>query len=153
MDLDIKIRLAEHTDAESISQIIRRALKENNSKDYSAEVIERLCRTFAPQDVVAMMQSHMMFVALRGQQVIGTASLDGDTVRTVFVDPDMQKRGVGHHLMLTVQRAAVNAGSPVLFVPSSITAEPFYAGLGYRVLRHEFRGDEKTIVMKRSILP
>lgn len=36
-------------------------------------------------------------------------------------------------------------------VPSSITAEEFYAALGYQNIRDEFHGAEHTIVMEKRL--
>ncbi len=36
-------------------------------------------------------------------------------------------------------------------VPSSITAEEFYAALGYQNIRDEFHGAERTIVMEKRL--
>jgi hypothetical protein len=38
-----------------------------------------------------------------------------------------------------------------LSVPSSITAQAFYQHRGYVVVREEFHGDERTIVMEKSL--
>jgi hypothetical protein len=50
--------------------------------------------------------------------------------------------------MAEVEEAAHAGGVTVLTVPPSVTAEPFYAGLGSS--RH-YHGDERTIIMQRSL--
>ena len=60
----------------------------------------------------------------------GTASLDGNVIRTVFVAPDAQGHGVGKRLMATVEQTTRDLGMRMLTVPSSVTAEQFYAKLG-----------------------
>ncbi|MFC3322398.1 GNAT family N-acetyltransferase [Mesorhizobium cantuariense] len=55
-----------------------------------------------------------------------TASLDGSVVRSVFVDPELQGRGIGKRLMAEVEEAA-HAG-----------------GVSYH-------GDERTVIMERSL--
>ena len=39
-----------------------------------------------------------------------------------------------------------------LTVSSSITAEGFYRKLGYSVLRNEYYGEERTIIMEKKLL-
>jgi hypothetical protein len=41
----------------------------------------------------------------------------------------------------------------VLRVSSSVTAEAFYAWLGFTVVHETFYGDERTIVMERVLSP
>ncbi|WP_292449493.1 GNAT family N-acetyltransferase [Mesorhizobium sp.] len=43
-------------------------------------------------------------------RIVGTASLDGRTVRSVFVDPELQRRGIGKRLMAEVEDAAHGDG-------------------------------------------
>jgi hypothetical protein len=53
--------------------------------------------------------------------------------------------------MATLQSVAQAANIEVLRVPSSITAETFYFKLGYRKIRDEFHGAERTIIMERRL--
>jgi hypothetical protein len=39
-------------------------------------------------------------------------------------------------------------GIDILSVPSSVTAEAFYAHLGFKAVRDAFHGDERTIIME-----
>ena len=36
-------------------------------------------------------------------------------------------------------------------VPSSVTAQAFYAGLGFQKVRDQYHGEERTIVMNLSL--
>lgn len=98
-----------------------------------------------------MLTQRKVFVAVVNQQLIATASLDGAVVRSVFVEPDHQGEGIGKQLMEVIHIAAVETGIGVLQVPSSITAERFYASMGYQKVRDEFFGDERTIVMRKNL--
>jgi predicted N-acetyltransferase YhbS len=69
----------------------------------------------------------------------------------VFVAPEKQFKGIGRALMGSVEKEAKTAGIEVLTVAASITAEPFYAKLGYEAVRDVFYGDERTIVMERRL--
>lgn len=55
--------------------------------------------------------------------------------------------------MAMLQSVAQDAKIEVLRVPSSITAEAFYFKLGYRKVRDEFHGAERTIIMERRLTP
>ncbi|AZC36892.1 acetyltransferase, GNAT family [Pseudomonas chlororaphis subsp. piscium] len=86
-------------------------------------------------------------------EIVGTASLDGHVVRSVFVAPERQGQGVGRQLMAELERQALGAGITQLTVPSSITAEGFYANLGFRTLREQYHGEERTLIMQRELTP
>jgi ribosomal protein S18 acetylase RimI-like enzyme len=59
------------------------------------------------------------------------------------VDPELQGRGIGKRLMAEVEEVAHAGGVIMLTVPSSVTAEAFYAGLGFKAVRDSYYGDER----------
>ncbi|MBR0801355.1 GNAT family N-acetyltransferase [Bradyrhizobium jicamae] len=146
------IRRAIEADANQISAVILRTLRETNAKDYTDEIIERVERSFSPSAVLQLIDKRTVFVATVGGSIIGTASLDGSVIRTVFVAPNAQAQGIGKLLMAELERAARDRNIPSLTVPSSVTAESFYARLGFRVVRDSYYGDERTIIMERSLI-
>lgn len=146
-----QIRLAREGDAEAISRVIVAALRQTNARDYSPDIIDRVAENFSPAAVLRLLGSRTVFVAVEGATVVGTAGLDGAVVRTVFVSPSAQKQGIGSQLMAELERAARANGIAVLSVPSSITAQGFYARLGFEVVEDNHHGDERTVVMRRSL--
>lgn len=149
--MECQVRPATSEDAVAISRVVIAALHESNSQDYSPDVITQVERNFAPDAVSALLGKRKVFVALLSENIIGTASLDGDVVRSVFVDPEHQGSGIGRQLMEVIHAMAAIAGIEALRVPSSITAESFYATLGYQKIRDEFLGAERTIVMEKQL--
>ncbi|KTC22875.1 acetyltransferase [Pseudomonas putida] len=146
-----QVRQALETDAPAISRVIVQALRTSNSQDYSPAVIARVEQSFSPEALLGLMARRQVVVAQLGGQVVGTASLEGDVVRTVFVAPDRQGLGIGRALMLHVEELAGASGVQALRVPSSLTAQAFYARLGYAVVREVVEGEERTIVMARAL--
>jgi len=149
--MDCTIRLARDGDADDISGVILRALRETNAKDYTDEIIERVERSFSPDAVRELIGKRTVFVAILGGRVVGTASLDGSVVRTVFVAPGVQARGIGKLLMAEIERTARARNVASLTVPSSLTAETFYARLGFKAVHDSYHGDERTIIMERLL--
>jgi len=149
--MDYSIRPASLDDAKGISRVVLSALRETNASDYSEAVIARVAQHFSPETVCGLLAQRLVFVAVHDESVIGTASLDGRVVRTVFIDPRWQGRGIGRALMAEVERVAVERRVAVLSVPSSVTAEPFYAKLGFVSVRDIYEGEERTIVMERPL--
>ncbi|MCV9937704.1 GNAT family N-acetyltransferase [Boseaceae bacterium BT-24-1] len=146
------VRLARSDDAAEVSEVIVSALRETNAKDYSEAVIQRVEQSFPPEAVLDLMERRTMFVAMLKGRIVGTASLDGRVVRSVFVEPKSQGLGVGRLLMAQVEQAATEGGVEILAVPSSVTAEPFYTKLGFRAVRDSYHGEERTIVMERALI-
>lgn len=150
MTTEVEIRRATAGDAEAVYEIVLRALRETNARDYPASVIDRLVLTL-PEGVASKLEEWHAYVAVVDGGIVGTGSLSGKTVRAVFVHPEYQGRGIGTKLMDAVENAANAEFEGILGVQSSITAQPFYAKRGFKVVREAFYGEERTIVMSKDI--
>jgi predicted N-acetyltransferase YhbS len=151
MSMTVTIRLATTDDAAAISSLILRALNEVNIKDYGPALIAEQSANWTVGGVVAKMQDRITYVAIGGNDIVGTAAFDGQQARTVFVRPDWHKRGVGAMLMRTVEVLAIERGLDRLSLLSSITAQGFYQRLGYGPVRDVFHGAERTILMEKQL--
>ncbi|MCJ2373786.1 GNAT family N-acetyltransferase [Pseudomonas sp. RGM 3321] len=149
--MNVKVRPARTADAGAISRVVLAALRTSNARDYPASVIERVQLSFSPAAIDRLMQQRRMFVAVSGEVVVGTASLEGQVVRSVFVDPDRHRRGIGRLLMAELEHVAREAGLELLIVPSSLTAQEFYTALGFRLVREHQEGVERTLIMERQL--
>jgi len=147
----ISIRSAVLSDAEAISRVIIQTVQEINAKDYSPAVIEEVINNFSPSRVVEQIKIRQVFVATQLNEIIGTASLEQNTVRSVFVLPSMQRKHIGLMLMQYLEKTARKQSIHCLIVPSSIAAENFYLKLGYKSLHDEYYGEERTIIMEKHI--
>ena len=146
-----EIRIGSADDAEAISAVIVAALRQTNATDYPPAVIERLVHAFRPDGVRALMARRLCLVAVLDGRIAGTASLEESAVRSVFVDSAVQRRGVGRQLMAEIERVAIERGTGLLDVQSSISAEPFYARLGFTAVREHRFGEERTVIMRRRL--
>lgn len=118
-------------DAEGLSRLILRTLRTVNIQDYSSEAIEALAPSFTPEKLIAASKQVHMIVCLEGEDLVGTASLDGDRVRTVFVDVERQKGGIGRQLMVSLEITARGKNLDRVELYASLSAEGFYRQLGY----------------------
>lgn len=149
--MDCLIRIATSEDATAISRVVIGALRETNAQDYTPAIIEQVEQSFSPQAILSLLTQRQVYVAIIDDHVVATASLDQDVVRSVFVDPFHQGRGVGKQLMAMIQSTAVSRGAKLLRVPSSISAVGFYTSLGFIKVRDQFHGAERTIIMERRL--
>jgi N-acetylglutamate synthase-like GNAT family acetyltransferase len=146
----IEIRRATERDADGISRVVIRALRETNAKDYPPEVISALVSNFSPEKVAFLIANRQVYIAIAHRIIIGTASLHGSVVRTVFVDPDHRK-GIGAKLMDVIESLARASSITRLSLRSSLTAHEFYKKLGYVPVREELHGQERTIIMEKQL--
>lgn len=61
--MECTIRPAREDDANEISAVIIRALRETNAKDYARETIERIEHSFSPSAVLELIGKRTVFAA------------------------------------------------------------------------------------------
>src|SRR3954452_6809777 len=148
--MEILIRRATAGDAEAVHRIVLLALRDTNARDYPPSVIDRLVLTL-PDKVASNLQTRCAFVASVDGRVVGTASLNGQTVTSGYVHPDYQGRGIATKLMDSLENVANTQAHRTLSVQSSVTAKKFYAKRGFRLVREGSFGEEPTILMSKDI--
>lgn len=150
--MDCLIREGVKADALAISRLIIDTLQESNAQDYSSDVINQVELSFSPQAILRLLTQRKVFVAILKNQIIATAGLDQDVVRSVFVEPAHQEKGIGRQLVTRIQVIALSEGFNLLRVPSSVTAQGFYTSLGFKKIRDVFHQSERTIIMSKRLV-
>jgi len=129
----MKIRKATKKDAERISKIIIRNLKEVNSKDYSKGVINNLISQYSKKDILMYMKESYIIVVEDSEEILGTGRLKDDWILDVYVLPEYHRKGIGKLLMEKLEGIAVKNNYSEVKLPSSKTAINFYNKLGYNL--------------------
>ncbi|MFV3306640.1 GNAT family N-acetyltransferase [Pseudomonas sp. NY15181] len=97
--------------------------------------------------MIELLQQRLVFVAILGDEIVG----DGNAVRSLFRAPLQQRKDIGQALLTRIEKVALERGIEALLIPSSLTAESFYAHLGYRVVREQLHGEERTLIMIKTL--
>ena len=127
----IVIRAFEPRDAEAVSALIQRTMRESNSRDYPLDRLQPLIDYFSPEKVRRLGQERVCLVAEANRQLIGTAALEGAELATFFVLPEYQGQGIGRRLLAAIEELARTQGLTHITVDASITGAAFYARMGY----------------------
>ena len=136
-------------DAEILSRLIIRNLQLVNIHDYSREVIDALIPTYSPERIRHTADKTYTIVCVDGEDIVGTALLDGDRVRNVFVDVDQHGRGIGRLLMAELEAHALENKLPRIYLHSGLTGEGFYHKLGYKTIspiEHDLDGVPLSLI-------
>jgi len=148
---ELVIRSAGEVDAQAIAELCQRAIRETNAADYSADIIERLINDFGAAEVARRMTDRKVFAAFDGEALVGTISLGSDKVHSVFVHAGLQRSGIGRRMMAFIEDIARGEGRRALALSSSLTAVPFYAGIGYIEAGREARQEVATVLMVKLL--
>jgi N-acetylglutamate synthase-like GNAT family acetyltransferase len=135
--------------AEAVSCLIRRNLREVNSRDYSEKFIEDLVEYFSPETLQEKASEQYILVAIDDDgRIIGTAALanfgtaEAPTYYavSVFVLPEWHREGIGTRLMQAIEAQARALQAQRIAVRAAISAKGFYQKLGY-----VFEDDEEVL--------
>ena len=147
------IRVAQAHDADAIGRLVRASIRETLAIHYSSALIAKQCDVWSAAHVGRLMQSpdRVMLVAARGDEIVGTACLCGNSLRKVFVDPKYQRAGIGRRLIGRVELTATSRGVDTLHVQSTVNAAAFYAQLGFRFVDTADVQGEPFVLMQKNL--
>jgi len=136
MSANVKIRLAEPSDADAIATVLYEAFgvyREN----YTPEAFEVV--TPNAETIVTRFTEGPQWVAEIDDQIVGTVSLttepEGLYVRSMAVSPSVQGKGVGHVLLNAVNEFANASEHDRIFLHTTY----FVPGAGEMYAKHGFR--------------
>ena len=145
------IRDARPDDAPAISALVQHTVRISNSRDYPAEAVAFIVANFAINKLAPRLAQRDVFVCERGDRIVGTISLGGDRLRSLFVWPELQKGGIGARLVAHLEGHARLKGVRELKLSSSLTARGFYERLGYRLIEREENDGVSTFLMVKAL--
>jgi putative acetyltransferase len=113
------------------------------ANDYPASVIEAWAPPITEERLRRFLENRDGEIRLTGHihgRVVGIGALvvSKAELRACYVLPSAARNGVGTAIVAEIERLARQHDVRELHLQSSVTAEPFYAALGYRV---EARGE------------
>jgi GNAT superfamily N-acetyltransferase len=146
-----EIRRAAPVDAQEISRVILRTLHETTARDYPPHVITAVAESFSPERVAEKLKIRKAYIAILDGAVVGTASLEGCVIRSVFVDPTYQGNGIGARLMDVLEGLAREDAVTTLSVPSTITAGPFIVSVALSSYAMNLTGMNEQLSCKRIL--
>jgi GNAT superfamily N-acetyltransferase len=135
--MELQIRTYQPGDDRRLADMVKRCLVQVNSRDYSSQVIDRLCLYYSPERFIELSRRRRIYIAGSGSNVVGTVSREDNQVNTMFVDPDWTGHGIGRQLMRHIESLAAQEGHDTMETEASITAHNFYRRLGYIDLHEE----------------
>ena len=145
------IRPAKETDLANLSQLIARSVNTLNASDDSAEDLAFICAKHDEANLLRHLMRREVLVLEIDNKLIGTGSLEGDRLHSLFVEPNIAKMGHGRTLVDHIESLARSKGVSLLKLSSSRTAVLFYEKLGFQKLNFEPREFAPTWAMEKPL--
>jgi len=136
--MPVIIRPLQGADARRFLEVHHQSVRGLAANDYPQNVIEAWAAPITDERLQRFLQNRdgeiRMIAELDGAPVgIGALVVASSELRACYVVPSAARRGIGTAIVAEIERIARDHGLRELHVESSLTAEPFYAALGYRV--------------------
>jgi N-acetylglutamate synthase-like GNAT family acetyltransferase len=157
--VNFEIRDATANDATVVADLFHNTILNVNVGDYSVAQVEAWAGP-APEPemwsrrIAEDSRTRKMFVATTEEEVVGFAELEVDGhVDTLYVHHEYQGCGIASALLDSIEAEARRLGLGRLYTEASITAEPFFRGKGFSMVRPqlvELRGQTfRNFVMEK----
>ncbi len=141
------VRRAQTKDATDIAKLIARALAaENTGADSTAALKSGISRNL----VIRRLARWHVLVSEHEGTIVGTAALEANRVRMVFVDPARHRQGIGSALLTSLSELARRNKLSALEVFSAPGAVQFYTSHGYLPVGNFTDRGQTTLLMRAT---
>lgn len=135
--------------AKEVSKIILRNLKEINASEETPQEIQRLCKSYAPKEIIKSSKESPCIIAINEKnKIVGTGKLFFNYICGVYVHPDSHRQGIGSKIMSHLERQARKKRYKEVFLSTTIYALPFYKKLNYIIIPGL---NDRDIIMKKVL--
>ncbi|MFO0889943.1 MAG: GNAT family N-acetyltransferase [Isosphaeraceae bacterium] len=131
--------------------VVERAVRVAFAGCYAPAMIDRLVEFAARGGLARSAAFGTMLVATQADRPVGTASLEGAWIHSVYVAPDRWGRGIGRALMAALEREARSSGRVEARLLASLPSEGFYQRVGYRTIDAHDLGVGRMIEMAKDL--
>lgn len=145
----IKIRKFRKGDEKPLSKVVRKILREFNSKQYSRDLIEDLCNQYDEDFFLTNSNRDYIAILEEGQKMIGTGRLEEDFVKDIFVIPKYHGKGLGRSIVQRLEKEAKKKKTAKLKVPAGKYITGFYEKLGYSLSRDKLNSKTSVLMEKK----
>ena len=118
-------------------EMIQRTIQVSQKNIYPPGLIEKFCHKYDLEKFKVKVQEIEYFIAVDSslQKVIGIIGLKENELRTFFVDPEYQGKGVGRLLYNMLEQLARERQIKKLFLYGGSIGEPAYLKFGFKKIK------------------
>lgn len=130
---DFIIRYALPDDAADICHVHHSAVKAIQKGLYEESILNAWIAAVTPDNITKgiNLKNGRWFVAGMQEKVIGFAALESERIRSLYVHPDCQNKGIGSRLLEKLESEAALKNIKTIFLNASLNACKFYESHGY----------------------
>ncbi len=119
------------TDLFAVKSLVHRTIAICYSGQYCLEVVRFFINYHDEQAILRDALDGCTLVLDRSGRIFGTGTLVGDEIKRVFVEPGLQRHGLGRLIVQRLEEKAASLGVGTVRLDASLPAKAFYDNLGY----------------------
>ncbi|MHC4570620.1 MAG: GNAT family N-acetyltransferase [Planctomycetota bacterium] len=132
------IREFKPSDLGAVTSLIHNTIDTCYSEAYPKEAVQFFKDWHCDDRILQQAKEGYTIVLEKNNKIIGTGTVLGDEIMRVFVEPALQKRGLGKLIMQKLEEKALSAAISVVKLCASLPSKKFYDSLGYVTLEETF---------------
>jgi GNAT superfamily N-acetyltransferase len=125
------LRIFEDTDLFAVKSLVHRTIAVCYPGHYCMEAVRFFANYHADPAIAEDAREGCTLVLEKAGRILGTGTLLGDEIKRVFVEPGLQKHGLGRLIMQRLEAQAASLGVVTIRLDASLPAKSFYDRLGY----------------------
>ena len=127
----MRIRRFAKDDLPAVKALIDRTIEISYKAVYPMEAIGFFKDHHSREHILTGAERGYSIVMLAEKRTVGTGTLVGTNIRRVFVDSQLQGKGIGKMIMKDLEDQAKKEGIEVVDLESALVSKGFYDLLGY----------------------
>ena len=135
--MNINVRAITEEDYLQTIEVIKRSIIESLGKVYPQKLIDEFCKKYSIENFKKKAQEIKYFVAedSTNHQVLGVIGLKNNQLRSYFVEPKQQGKGIGRKLYDYLERSVRKNKIKELILEGSPLGQPIYEHLGFKKIK------------------
>jgi GNAT superfamily N-acetyltransferase len=158
LTVTMKIRQMKEDEINTVSELLCACYRWLADREgYTPEQLEFLVhKRGSPETVRHESRKQLYLVACIGGAILGMASVSGNEVTKLYVEPGSHGQGIGAGLLAAAETAIRRAGFDRMFLGTMSGAVPFYEAMGMTVSGTKRPssgpfGDREVVLMAKSL--
>lgn len=117
------------------SEMVKAAIKISYKDLFPEILIKEFCKKYDFDNFKVKADDIEMYIATEDSDVIGVIGLKGNQLRTFYVDPNYQGKGVGSKLYRKLEEIMKKRGIKKIVLEGSPLGQPIYEHFGFKKIK------------------
>ena len=127
----IIVRKIKPKDYKQTEEMIKTTITVSFKELYPRALIKEFCKKYTHNNFIIKADNIEMFVATENNNIIGVIGIKENQLRTFYVHPNQQGKGIGSKLYKKFEETAIERGIKKIMLEGSPLGQPIYEHFGF----------------------